>query len=658
MDQIMEETLFFNSELDIKSELLNIQFVCTHNSAYSIPLYQRLYVWKDDQILTLLEDLERACDDNENNYFLGGIMVTKNPKTNSFDLIDGQQRFTTLWLISQELKNKLSAFSYYLDNKQSKPRITFLIREFANKYFNNPEDYKNFTKDEKAQLEKMENARRYISDFFKNYTEEEKGKYARFVNEKLKFIQTEMPLNIDENRLFEVLNNRGVQLQHHQILKNRLLSKIEDSEKEKYGQLWEACSIMDNYIEKNIKDVGNFKWSELTSNQGTEEKEVELPGDILSRVNAQNKNVESIHLLEVLGLEISPEIKQEDDNFYDSGKVRSIVSFPMLLLHTLRIFLNKKEGDLSINDVEINDKKLLQLFENAFQKQYYNTEHCKEFIELLWQVRVKFDKFVIKWVEIEANEEHHLIKRLYLNKDSLQRREADTISGFELLQSMLYNSQQIITHYWLTPFLNKMLTTDSFNELYLYLKRLDNSMFCGDLSADLKNRSWNHINNDFQNFKLDINELNNNLGTSYRSYWFYKMDFILWHEKLHSHPEWKSFRMTKKNSVEHISPQNPREYDENKLWEDDETLTEEKKKSRLDNFGNLVLLSVGMNSEYSNKTFKEKSVTFREKKRLESLKSDLIFKHDSWDNDKSTTHRDSMIHLFNEYVDKSMSNQK
>lgn len=655
MDTIMKESLFFSNDLDIKSKLINIESICSNNYSYSIPLYQRLYVWKEDQVLTLLQDLLRAVENNELNYFLGGIMVTQNPKTNSYDLIDGQQRFTTLWLISQELKNQLSNFSYYTDNnKQSKPRITFLIREFANKYFSNPENYTNFSVDEKSQLENMVNARQTILDFFKNFTQEEKEKYACFVNKNQKFIQTEMPINIDENRLFEVLNNRGIQLQHHQILKNRLLSKIEDAEKEKYAQLWEACSIMDNYIEKNIKDVGNFKWSELTFNSEIEEKEVALPNDILSRIKNQNQKNEAIHLLDVMEIETLQESVNDDEDLYDSGKVRSIVSFPMLLLHVLRIFIYQTEGYSSINDVEINEKKLLQLFEGAFQNQYYTTKHCKDFIELLWQIRVKFDKFVVKWVEVDANEEHHLIKRLYLNKDSLQRRSADSVSGFELLQSMLYHSQQIITHYWLTPFLNKMLTTDSFAELYSYLKKLDNTMFCGSLNENLQERSWRNINSDFKNFNLNISELNNNSGTQYRSYWFYKMDFILWHEKQNEFPEWKNYRMTKKNSVEHISPQNPKDYDENMLWDKIENLNENQKKTRLDGFGNLVLLSVGMNSEYSNKTFSEKRTTFLEKKRLDSLKSAVIFSNETWDNEKSIKHKIDMIQLFEKYVKDSM----
>ena len=70
---------------------------------FNVPIYQRLYVWKQAQINTLLEDLENAFLANDDKYFLGGVMTVRND--NLYDLVDGQQRFTTLWLICNVLKN-------------------------------------------------------------------------------------------------------------------------------------------------------------------------------------------------------------------------------------------------------------------------------------------------------------------------------------------------------------------------------------------------------------------------------------------------------------------------------------------------------------------------------------------------------------------------
>lgn len=280
----------------------------------------------------------------------------------------------------------------------------------------------------------------------------------------------------------------------------------------------------------------------------------------------------------------------------------------------------------------------------------------RNFFELLLELRINFDKHVIKWIEKEPNQEIHLIKRLYQNKKTLQRKDPITNEGFALLQSMLYHSQQITTLYWLTPFLNQTLKENNTDKLYDYLKKLDIQMFCSERAEDLSLRSWYLIDDDLSEFKANIAALRNPSGTDFRSYWFYKTDFILWYLKASEYgDEWKSYRMTKKNSVEHVSPQNRREYDLNILWDANENLSDEEKKIRLDDFGNLVLLSVGMNSEYSNKTFAEKRTTFLEKKRLDSLKSAFIFKNNEWNWDLCVQHKNEIIQLFDEYFNITMN---
>ncbi|NMH26406.1 DUF262 domain-containing protein [Flavobacterium solisilvae] len=649
----MIESKIINNNLPIKSNLVCLEDIVKNNLLFNIPIYQRLYVWGSDQISTLLEDLWRAST-KEEDYYLGGIMIAKN--NNKYDLIDGQQRFTTLWLIGNVLKNELSNFVYQVSKDNKQKRVSFAIRDFANHYFDNPNEFTKFSKEEKGQLKGVKDAESEINDFLKDKTEDEKKDFSNFIYNQVRFIITEMPPEIDENRLFEVLNNRGVQLQHHEILKAKMLEFIDDEDKNKYAKIWDACAIMDEYFEKNIKELSGLKWRDLTlkeidvDKENIDAKEVGLTIDIINRVNNSELTFENIHLLEILNDKLI-EIKKDDDEIkYDSGKVRSIISFPMLLLHVLRIFVYDNEED-SENIVEINEKKLIEIFESFFEE-YSNKKDVENFILLLLEIRIKFDKFVIKWVE-KDNEEHHLIKRLYLNKNTLQRRELIKNEGFALLQSMLYHSQQIITHYWLTPFLYKMRSTDSYEELYNYLKKLDNQMFCSEYKGDLKSRSWKLIDNDLKTFKPKIEVLEKAEGTNYWSYWFYKLEFILWHELSDKKGvEWQNYRMTKKNSVEHISPQNPQNYDTNKVF--DPIDSDEVRKTKLDDFGNLVLLSVGMNSEYSNKTFKEKKTTFHEKKRLDSLKSAIIFDNETWNWKLCEKHRIEMISIFQKYLIKTM----
>lgn len=363
----MIENSIKNNELSIASELISLKSVVENRMFFTIPIYQRLYVWEAIQISTLLEDVYKAYEDKESQYFLGGIMLTKNG--NNYDLIDGQQRFTTLWLLAYELKRNLLPFIEETNNKETKKkRIFFSIREFANNFLNEPDNVEHLSDDDKNQLENMFIAKDTIKDFLKNKTENDKKLFSTYIFENLALIKTVMPNNIDENRLFEVLNNRGEQLKHQDILKSKLIEQLDNTDKAKYAQLWDACSIMDDYIEKNIKEISGLKWGDLTFKETSKDTEVGLPKNILKKL-IQTETQNKVHFTDIL--DEDPIKENEKDSFeYDSGKVRSIVSFPMFLLHSLRIFIFQKEGKISENNSEVNEKKLLAIFKDVFYEKY------------------------------------------------------------------------------------------------------------------------------------------------------------------------------------------------------------------------------------------------------------------------------------------------
>src|SRR5688572_6116594 len=118
------------SSENIDSEILTIEEISLSSYQFNIPRYQRLYVWSDEQVDTLLEDLVDGFKSNNKMFYLGGILIVKSKiKEDLYDLIDGQQRFTTLWLLSLHLGNDLSSFMETDGNL----RLRFSIREMASK---------------------------------------------------------------------------------------------------------------------------------------------------------------------------------------------------------------------------------------------------------------------------------------------------------------------------------------------------------------------------------------------------------------------------------------------------------------------------------------------------------------------------------------------
>lgn len=625
---------------------------------FNIPIYQRLYVWQITQVKTLLEDMLQTFENpNKDIFHIGGVLVVENksqPDFELFDLIDGQQRFTTLWMISMVFRDELAEFIDADSAGKGAMRIQFAIRDEIDSFF------KSYMADGICDdsVENTENiviALKFIEGFKSQLEKKSKRKlkeFSEFIFQSVRMIFTQVPSKTDLNKLFEIINNRGIQLQHHEILKAKLLNSINSKEKDSYATLWNACSQMDDYIEKSLSISTGRTLSNIATlfENGDANKGIEIiskPQEVIKFLNAQeSKEINARNLSEILltdrgiGEDINKDNSTEDKSKEVGERVQSIISFSMLLQHTLRIYLFR----IGKSDIgKISDKELISIFNNNFLSlDGDKEEHVKEFISLLWQVRYYFDKHVIKWV---FNEEGkcHVIHKLYKSTNgktnSLQRNQP-VEQSLSLLQSMLYHSQEMITQYWLTPFLGYLLNED-FKNAEMLLKHFDNQMNCTVDSSLIIERSYKLLKDPLTSRPYDISALEKKYGVRFSHYWFYKLEYILW-DLLHLEQDekWQTFRVTARNSVEHISPQTRKEEDINTV------------DKMLDAFGNLALVSGSVNSEYGNNTFKVKKEKFKEKLKVDSLKMDLIFNSPIWNDNVASDHQAKMITLFNEYLDK------
>lgn len=647
----------------------NIEKIVKNKQYFIIPAYQRLYVWKEEQIRKLLEDIYNAILSKKDAYYIGSLIVIK--KNGLYQLIDGQQRFTTIYIFIKTLIYYSKEFELTKDNKdfllsfedKNKYRLSFEARKFANDFICN-----NFT---------MNNADNKLMPFIraieiiKNFLEEKinkKNDFIEYIKNKLVFIITEMPERTDVNKLFETFNNRGIQLKQHEILKSYILKPLRKSERKVYSNIWDMCSMMDSYIEKNLKEYSKLTWLEILKISLKENEEKDI----------SNKNIpDDIDSIKELISDKSNGSVNSSDDYYPEN-VRSIISFPMLLLHTLRIYFIDKGSLDRAKKIPVKEKELINIFTNNFLADSTKEKDIKYFFSLLWKIRVKFDMYIVKWINDGDNNEEVLdISKIYISKNNqnnitLQRKTSDKANGFVILQSMLYHSYENITQYWLTPILYKIVKDCNFNEdtLYNYSKKLDNILYFYNNGSDLSEKTINICIE--RNINLDKNMLNNleeelrkDIGRSFYRYWFYKFDFILWNiwyvdrNNIFSHytEETKknidnilqNYRMNSKNSIEHVYPQHP---SNNKInWENE----------YLHSFANLVLISKGLNSKYSNLSYNEKYSKFitevNEKHRIDSLKSLLIFeyyeeedsKYYGWTKYNCQNHLENVIKIFKDY---------
>jgi len=647
----------------VQSGLYSIKDIMESQDIFNIPRYQRLYVWEKTQIETLMTDIHTAWLRKKSLFYLGGVIIVKTRfDQNTYDLIDGQQRFTTLWLISLILG--LDLYEFTKVKKHS--RLSFAIREEVTRYFDQTLANREFNDkvDERAEggsLVKIFKAKTLIRTFLDAHFKQDTGKlqsFSRFIADNVKLLVTEVPDTPHLNKLFEVINNRGIQLQHHEILKAKILEKIIKNKAERinYGKIWNACSDMYEYIERTLRDETRISVADCYElNNGV----FNFPY-LLELMADQDTNVKPINLDYAMG-HYKPQVKIpkraiDNEEHKDSGEdqfepIRSILSFPQLLQHTLRIFHHERgEPDIA----RINEKELLDSFEPMLKN--LDEKGAKAFIELLFRVRVVFDNNVIKWITVAHNDERHLIKRLNKKNRSkgsrtyfLLREKNKANESFALLQSMLYHSQQITTHYWLTPLLYKMLYSRDEQENLKYLRKMDNLLFCTDNKDELALRTWKYLKKEMVTAKptFDLALLSEPEGTGFPHYWFYKLEFVLWFTQRPHYPKWNNFHLTTKNSIEHVSPQAGRDEDGQKVT-----------KKTMNKFGNLALVTRSLNSELGNKEFNVKRDHFLNNRdnigKIESLKLDLIFQSKFWNDRLCQAHETEMIKVLQDYLEQEM----
>ncbi|WP_148258770.1 HNH endonuclease family protein [Brachyspira intermedia] len=580
----------------------------------------------------------------------------------------------------------------FLD-KNKKERLIFRARKFANLF------------NEENQNSDFDIANKEINHFLNRINSDKSiitlNSFIEYIAKNLTFVINKMP-NKNQmyiNKLFETFNNRGRQLKQHEILKSYLLSKVNN--RDIYSRIWDSCSIMDNYIEKNLKDIlkidnetlrklvnANDRGKADEKDVGVSENIEEYLKSIIKETENQDnlKSKRGLDFYDILNLKRNSDFEDLDNQFendlyndsesnYEAPKIRSIISFPMLLLHTLRIFLIENK---IAKTVDVKEKELINIFKHIFDDDNISKK-TSYFFKLLWKIRVLFDKYVIKFVSDNEDGEVLSICNIIYRKNSrsIERRIDKNNKALSMLQSILYYTQESITQYWLTPFLYQCIKINDANELYQYLMKLDNLLYFYKIkkSKTLSEKTieisaididgYYHDNTKTKNMIKKLKEELQNLNYyGCNRYWFYKLEFILWYNYYNNIDSnifnqnddninkkikeiLNKFRITSKNSIEHVYPQNDTQLSNDDKWSD------ETKEECLNSFGNLVLISGSLNSELNNKSYKFSILRDKLKKgEVQSLKSLLILKNNKWDENACKEHLNKVIELYKEYYEK------
>ena len=251
--------------MDIKTTPLTVsQLLHGSNEQFVIPPYQRRYSWLNKQIIQLFDDIKNLSDGET--HFLGSIVCLTESHTagvNLLELVDGQQRMTTLILVLDTIKDKFEE----LEDQREADRIEDLVtcndidRKRISKIILGDLDDSDFkiiinqSGFEQIKNRKLLEAYQMIKGNLDQMTTDELNKFKEKLINQTNIVRLDVSRAKDAFKLFETINNRGLSLSPTDIIKNFLLghaSLIDDETLRRVKEEW--TKIIVNMDGQNLDD--------------------------------------------------------------------------------------------------------------------------------------------------------------------------------------------------------------------------------------------------------------------------------------------------------------------------------------------------------------------------------------------------------------------
>lgn len=244
---------------------------------FLIPEYQRPYAWTDDQVLTLFEDLvEYTNNQNESSYFLGCIVSFSNENKEQ-EIIDGQQRITTLFLLLRAIHRKLQKMSdsKEKDNfiRQIEPAIWKIdeltsVADYSSvlieskvlevEYNQILENILKIGEVEDKSKDRYSLNYKLLIKLLDEYANNEPLNFYRFTNNVLnKTIVLPIKADTQETALtiFSTLNDRGLPLSDADIFKAKIYNKLNEENKAKFVVEWKNLTLRSETAAESIQKL-------------------------------------------------------------------------------------------------------------------------------------------------------------------------------------------------------------------------------------------------------------------------------------------------------------------------------------------------------------------------------------------------------------------
>lgn len=605
------------NELHILSDNTNI----FSNDCYVVPLYQRGYAWEEKHIVQLIDDVMDI--DSNDQYYIGSLIVYK--RDNEFEVIDGQQRLTTLYLLLKFLN---------VIHETETIAVRFDCRDKSNytlKHIGGSEQI-----DDNRVQQELLSGYDIIKEKISNIDESLlKEKLSRTI-----IYRIEVPEHTDLNHYFEIMNTRGEQLEQSDILKAQLMGMLKNNKQWQsiFATIWDACRDMDGYVQmhfpKNVREelFGSY-WNEIPSDNIKD----------YQALSVLNKQTEGHTMREAIAKNFAVDATELHKDYNHNVRFESIIDFSYFLLHTLRVFVHFKniKAQNSLFSSMLDDKKLVDSFDSVISNGNINGKpinaqiFAKEFIVCLLRTRYLYDRYIIKreYIGDALQDGEWSLKEMYSQGQGGKKKAIYGLTKVVaegcwyneshnkevmMLQAAMrvsYTSPKVM--HWITKLLTWL--TDC------YLGRIAEGWIYEDFVNNIAKEPIIEFLNDEKNFYLGVSTPH--IVLNY-------LDYLLWQQN-------KSidFNFEFRNSIEHWYPRNPSEGSFAR-WDDE----------GVNRFGNLCLIQRNVNSKFSNmhpcakkstfqKMISKGSLKLREMSKLTTDNSQL------WREETCSKHEETMLNL-------------
>ena len=381
-------------------------------TTYKIPIYQRNYAWERDEIFALIKDIHDSMVIDKPVYYIGTLVTFKRDE-NVFEVIDGQQRLTTIYIILTAMGEKLANRLAYSSRKTSTQTITAMSKFEKNK------EVKDSDFGEEYDLG-IKNGYNFAKEALKDVNMDKFKEY--FLNH-VHIIHYRVPKDVDLNHYFEVMNSRGEQLEKHEIVKAKLSALLEKEDMKKFCQIWEACSDMSFYVQQKLPNM--YIQKELPNKKnvfGTDMSNF-IPQsfeELYIESNHTDDKMTTKSIAELLNAPVKKEIAKGDCDSNDS--FQPIIDFPNFLLIVLKITRMQEKG-FNPSEFTLDDKELI----NEFDKVKLTPEFVKQFAYNLLLAKYYLDNYMVHHINGEDKAIENPWKLQYYCKKGKSAYMADLI---------------------------------------------------------------------------------------------------------------------------------------------------------------------------------------------------------------------------------------